>query len=130
MDGTVRIENCKIAFFRDFYPEAPTNSISLTLILFVGRMTIDEIANIFMDHGADPSIRGGVELEAFLLLGLNGSDFDLFAGDGAVDLIGRRLFDGFGGECLFGRRDDGERVVKIVLWMVTIGLELWLHLLN
>lgn len=130
MNIAVRIKHCNIFFIWHFYPETPSNAIGLALILFIGWMPIDEVPNIFMDHSADPSIRSGVKLEAFFLFGLDGADFDFFAGDRAVDLIGSGLFDGLGDECLFWWRDDGEWIVKIVLWVVAIRLELWLHLLN
>ena len=46
----IRIEDSIIAFVRNLYPKTPSLSISSSFILFVGRLLIDQVANIFIYH--------------------------------------------------------------------------------
>ena len=54
---------------------------------------IDEISDLFIDHGADPSGRSSIELESFFLFVFGCTYLYFFAGDGAVDFEGGGLFD-------------------------------------
>lgn len=83
----IRIEDSIIAFVRNLYPKTPSLSISSSFILFVGRILIDQVANIFIYHCTNPAIGGSVELKSFLVLALVCSYLHFFAGDGAVNLI-------------------------------------------
>jgi hypothetical protein len=64
------------------------------------------------------------------LFALVASDFNLFAGNGAVHLIGGGLLYDLGGEGLFRRGDDGEGEGEIVLRVVTGTPAFFLHLPN
>ena len=78
-------------------------------------MPVDEVLDVPIDLGVDPPGGSGIELEAFFFVALDCADLDLLAGDGAVDFEGGWLGDGLGGEVAFGSRDQGERVLEVVV---------------
>ena len=127
---TVRIEYRVVAFVGDLHPIPPSLAISGPLIFLVGRVLIDEIANVFIDHGADPSVGGGIELEPLFLFAFECSNFDLFTGNGAIDLKGRWLFDDLRGESLFGRSNYGKGIGKVVLRSVVVAFLPCFHVLK
>lgn len=129
MKVTIRIENSIVAFVRYFDPISPSFSLCLLLIFFVGRVLVNEILNVFVDHGGHPTRGGCIEFNTLFLLGFECPNFYFFTRNWAVDLIGRRLCDRLGGECFFGRCNDGERVVKIVLRSIVIHVWPCFHLL-
>jgi hypothetical protein len=51
-------------------------------------MLIDQILDILVQYGRDPSTACGIELEPFFILALRCSVLYLFAGKGAVDFVG------------------------------------------
>ena len=101
VNNTVGVEDGIVAFVGDFDPEAPSLSISIPFILLVGRILIDEIPDVLIDHGADPSVGSGIELKPLLTFALVGSYLHFFAGNGTIYFICCGLLDRFGGECFF-----------------------------
>ena len=130
MNIAIRIEDGVISFVRHFNPKAPSFSISSSLILLVRRISIYQVSNIFVDHGAYPSTWSSIELKSLFLLAFKCSNFDFFARNGAIDFIGRWLLYDFGGEWLFGRRDNGKGVSKVVLRLVEIVFLPCFHMLK
>lgn len=122
MNVSIGIENCKISLFRDFNIVAPIVPFCLAFVFLIWGVPVDEISYIFVEKGTHPSVRGRVELKYLFLFVLESSYLYFFAGDRTVDLIGGRLLDGFGGENLFGGRNDGKGIAEVVLGMVSVGL--------
>lgn len=130
MKITVGVEDCVVALVGDLQPIAPSFAFCYFLVLLVWRVLVDEILDIFVEDGGHPSRRGRVEFDAFFLLIFEGPDLDFFARNWAVHLICGWLLNRFGGECLLGRRDDGEGEVEIVLRSVVVQARPCFHLLN
>ena len=55
MEVAIRIKDGVVTFICDLNPEPPVNSICRFFILFVWRILIDEISNVLIDHGRNPS---------------------------------------------------------------------------
>lgn len=55
MNKAVRIKNGKVAFIGHFDPISPAFSLGIFLVFLIGRILIDEIADVFVDHRGYPS---------------------------------------------------------------------------
>jgi hypothetical protein len=112
------VKNGNITFVLDIKVDTPVITCRLFLIFFVGIVVIDKELEIAVDESRDPATAGSVEFHGFdLIFVVRDTDFDFFAGNGAIDFICKGLFEcsrseGFpevGDEC----KGKGENLMRV-----------------
>jgi hypothetical protein len=88
------VKNGNITFVLDIKVDTPVITCRLFLISFVGIVVIDKELEIAVDKSRDRPTAGSVEFHGFDLIFVVGdTDFDFFAGNGAIDFICKGLFE-------------------------------------
>ncbi len=104
------VENGNIASVLDIEVNTPIITCGLFFIFFGGIIVIDKELEIAVDKSGNAATAGGIELhglnEVFVACDTN---FDFFAGNGAIDFICKGLFECNGSE---GFPEVGDECVR------------------
>ena len=98
---------------------------------FMWLMFIDEVSDVLIGIDADSSICGCIEFHGLPFSLLAYADFDLLAGEGAVYLIKKGLFEELlGGEGIPVRVDDSVWSRQYIVGVINVLSTVLLHMLK
>lgn len=88
------IKNSDVSFVLDVKVNTPVLSFRFFLILFCWVIAVHEILDVGVDICWDPSTTGGIEFHSFDEIFIVDNSYpDFFAGDGAIDFVGKGLLE-------------------------------------